>query len=302
MYIQRRLIKDNRIEMKFISRIFLAYFFITGFIIAQNSPTLIKDISYASVDGRNLKLDLYMPTTVKNPYLVVWVHGGAWHSGTKDNPPDNLLKSGYAMASVEYRLSTEARFPAMVFDIKAAIRFLRAQAEHYGYRKDKITIWGSSAGGHLAALVGTTNGNPELEGKLGKYLNESSSVQAIIDFYGPTDFLTILVQSTPHGISVRAPALALLLGRPVEQVPDLAKLASPVYQIDKSDSPILIMHGDQDNQVPVNQAIELKEAYDEKGLDATLIFVRGAGHADPLFLTEKYMNIVKKFLKQVLNN
>ncbi len=107
---------------------------------------------------------------------------GAWHSGTKDNPPDNLFKSGYAMASVEYRLSTEARFPAMIFDIKAAIRFLRSQSKHYGYRKDKITIWGSSAGGHLAALVGTINGNSKLEGTLGDYLDESSSVQAVIDF------------------------------------------------------------------------------------------------------------------------
>jgi acetyl esterase/lipase len=288
--------------MKFILRIFIISFFLTGFINAQSNSTVIKDLTYASIGGRDLKLDLYMPSNAINPYLIVWVHGGAWHSGTKDNPPDNLLKLGYAMASIEYRLSTETRFPAMVFDIKAAVRFLRGNANKYGYRPDKITIWGSSAGGHLAALVGTTNGNQELEGKLGNYLNESSSVQAIIDFYGPTDFLTILRQSTPHGISVRAPALALLLGRPVEQVQDIAKLASPVYQVDKSDPPILIMHGDQDNQVPVNQAIELKEAYDEKGLDATLIFVRGAGHADPLFLTEKYMNIVKEFLKRVLNN
>lgn len=288
--------------MKFNLKVVLIYFFFTGLIIAQNSSATIKDITYASADGRKLTLDLYMPPNAKNPYLIVWIHGGAWHSGTKDNPPDNLLKSGYAMASVEYHLSTEARFPAMVFDIKAAIRFLRGQAEHYGYRKDKIAIWGSSAGGHLAALVGTTNGNPELEGKLGNYLNESSSVQAIIDFYGPTDFLTILGQSTPHGISVRAPALALLLGRPVEQVQDLAKLASPVYQVDKSDPPILIMHGDQDNQVPVNQAIELKEAYDEKGLDATLIFVRGAGHADPLLFSDKYMKIVEDFLNRVLKN
>ena len=288
--------------MKFNLKVVLIYFFFTGLIIAQNSSATIKDITYASADGRKLTLDLYMPPNAKNPYLIVWIHGGAWHSGTKDNPPDNLLKSGYAMASVEYHLSTEARFPAMVFDIKAAIRFLRGQAEHYGYRKDKIAIWGSSAGGHLAALVGTTNGNPELEGKLGNYLNESSSVQAIIDFYGPSDFLTILGQSTPHGISVRAPALALLLGRPVEQVQDLAKLASPVYQVDKSDPPILIMHGDQDNQVPVNQAIELKEAYDEKGLDATLIFVRGAGHADPLLFSDKYMKIVEDFLNRVLKN
>jgi acetyl esterase/lipase len=264
--------------------------------------TVIKNISYASVNGRELKLDLYLPEEVDKPFLIIWIHGGAWHSGTKDNPPDYLLKSGYALASIEYRLSTEATFPAMIYDIKAAIRFLRSKAKTYGYRTDKIVIWGSSAGGHLAALIGTTNGNSELEGNLGNYLNESSSVQAIIDFYGPTNFLTILDQSTPHGINVRAPALALLLGKPVEQVEDIAKLASPVYQVDKSDPPILIMHGDQDNQVPVNQSIELKGVYDEKGLDAELVIVHGAGHSDPVFYAEKYMLIVEKFLKRVLKD
>lgn len=264
--------------------------------------TVIKNISYASVNGRELKLDLYLPEEVDKPFLIIWIHGGAWHSGTKDNPPDYLLKSGYALASIEYRLSTEATFPAMIYDIKAAIRFLRSNAKTYGYRTDKIVIWGSSAGGHLAALIGTTNGNSELEGNLGNYLNESSSVQAIIDFYGPTNFLTILDQSTPHGINVRAPALALLLGKPVEQVEDIAKLASPVYQVDKSDPPILIMHGDQDNQVPVNQSIELKGVYDEKGFDAELVIVHGAGHSDPVFYAEKYMLIVEKFLKRILKD
>jgi acetyl esterase/lipase len=286
--------------MKYSMEIYLMFFLLTGFLTAQDSSSVIKDVTYASINGRKLALDLYIPSNVKNPYLVVWVHGGAWHSGTKDNPPDYLLKSGYAMASVEYRLSIEAPFPAMVYDIKAAIRFLRGQADHYGYRKDKIIIWGSSAGGHLAALVGTTNENPELEGTLGDYPNESSSVQAAIDFYGPTNFLTILSQSTPHGISVRAPALALLLGKPVEQAEDLAKLASPVYQVDKSDPPILIIHGDQDNQVPINQSIELKEVYDQNGLDAQFVVVHSAGHSDPLFYTDKYMNIVKSFLKRVL--
>jgi len=284
------------IRLKFLFIVFLLF----ETAIAQNNST-IKDIIYASVSGRDLKLDLYLPGGVDNPFLMVWIHGGAWHSGTKENPPDNLLKSGYALASVEYRLSTEARFPAIVYDIKAAIRFLRGNAEKYGYHPDKITIWGSSAGGHLAALIGTTNNNRELEGDLGDYKDESSSVQAAIDFFGPTNFLTILSQSTSHGINVRASALALLLGKPVEQVEDLAKLASPVYQVDKSDPPILIMHGDQDNQVPVNQSIELKEAYDENGLDAQLVFVKGAGHSDPLFFSEKYIQIVKEFLARVLN-
>jgi acetyl esterase/lipase len=278
------------------------FLFFTYCLIAQNSPSPIKNIPYASVDGKKLTLDLYLPSKAVKPYLAVWIHGGAWHSGTKDNPPEYLLKSGYAIASVEYRLSTEVNFPSMIFDIKAAIRFLRNQADIYGYREDKIVVWGSSAGGHLAALIGTTNGNSELEGDLGDYTSESSSVQAVIDFYGPTNFLTILKQSTPHGINVRAPALALLLGKPVEQVKDLAKLASPVYNVDKSDPPILIMHGDQDIQVPVNQSLELKGVYDENGLDAELVIVHGAGHSDPVYFTTKYMRIVEKFLKRVLKD
>ena len=165
-----------------------------------------KNIVYAEVSSRKLLLDLYKPINNPNPYLLVWVHGGAWRSGSKENPPLGLLSAGYAIASVDFRLSTEAPFPAQIHDIKAAIRFLRGNAKKYGYRSDKIVIAGSSSGGHLVALAGTTNNDSYYEGTEGNFLKESSSVQGIIDFYGPTNFATILSQSTPHGISVRAPA------------------------------------------------------------------------------------------------
>ncbi|PCJ97233.1 MAG: lipase [Flavobacteriaceae bacterium] len=261
-----------------------------------------KDVVYAEVVGRKLLVDVYLPQSNPNPYLVVWVHGGAWHSGSKENPPKGLLENGYAIASVDYRLSIEAAFPAMIHDIKAAIRYLQANAKQYGYNADKIIIAGSSAGGHLAALIGTVNGNTELEGTLGNHLNTSSDVQATVDLYGPTNFLTILNQSTPHGISVRAPALALLLGRPVDQVPELAKLASPVYQVDATDPPMFIAHGDQDNQVPINQAHELHAALKKAGVTVHFEVIHGAGHGSPDYYQPEFTQKIVAFLKQVLTN
>ena len=154
----------------------------------QNDPEVIKNIVYAEDGSKKLQLDIYKPIQQKEPYLIVWVHGGAWHSGSKENPPLGLLPYGYALASVDFHASTEKPFPANVHDIKAAIRFLRANAKKYGYKSDKIIIWGSSSGGHLAALIATTNSNATLEGNLGNYLETSSSVQACLDFYGPTNF------------------------------------------------------------------------------------------------------------------
>lgn len=260
-----------------------------------------KDVVYAEIGERQLLVDVYLPKNNPNPYLVVWVHGGAWHSGSKEDPPKGLLENGYALASVDYRLSVEAPFPAMVHDIKAAIRFLRANAEHYGFRSDKIIVAGSSAGAHLAALIGTVNGNQELEGTLGNHLTTSSDVQATVDLYGPSNFLTILNQSTPHGISVRAPALALLLGKPVDQVPELAKLASPVHQVDATDPPMFIAHGDQDYQVPINQAHELHGALKKVGVAVQFEVVHGAGHGSPDYYQPKFTQKIVVFLENVLN-
>lgn len=265
------------------------------------AQSITKDIVYANTDQRDLLLDLYLPEKIDSPYLVVWVHGGAWHSGSKDNPPSSFLKLDYALASIDYRLSVEKTFPAMIHDIKAAIRFLRANATKYGYQKQKIVIAGASAGGHLAALVGTTNNHKDLEGALGNHLSISSSVQLILDFYGPTNFQTILTQSTPHGIKVRAPALALLLGQPVEKVPALAKLSSPVFHIDLTDPPIFIAHGDQDIQVPVNQSLELSAEYEKNGLIVELEIVSGAGHSSKQVLTPDLIDKVDRFIKKSLD-
>lgn len=260
-----------------------------------------RDIEFAKVDDVSLRLDLYRPVGAESPPLLVWVHGGAWRAGSKDSMPlVALVKRGYAIASVDYRLSPVAKFPAQIHDCKAAIRFLRANASQYGYDASEIGIAGSSAGGHLVAEIGVTNGHRKLEGTVGKHFDQSSSVQAIVDYYGPTNFLTILKQSTPHGLSVRVPALQLLLGSQPEENAALAKLASPVFHVDRNDPPLLMIHGDADPQVPINQSHELHGRYQELCLPARLEVIHGGVHGGPQFYDETRINLVDEFLTKHL--
>ncbi|MCA9239421.1 MAG: alpha/beta hydrolase [Planctomycetales bacterium] len=247
-------------------------------------------------------MDLHMPREAWGSKLLVWVHGGAWRSGSKDDPPlKGLSDSGYTVASVDYRLSPAAEFPAQVHDIKAAIRFLRAISPRYGYRTEKIAIAGASAGGHLAALVGVSNRHPELEGTIGEHPEQSSAVQAVVDFYGPTNLNTILAQSTPHGLGVRVPALQLLLGgQPVEKT-ELARLASPVEHVGEGDPPLLMIHGDQDPQVPVNQSLELQGRYEALELPVLMHVVHGGGHGGEEFYNAAMLDRVRRFLDRLLD-
>jgi len=262
-----------------------------------------RDIEFAKVGDISLKLDLYRPVGATSPPLLVWVHGGAWRAGSKDSMPlGELVKRGFAIASIDYRLSPVAKFPAQVHDCKAAIRFLRAKAKQNDYDASRIGIAGSSAGGHLVAEIGVTNGHPTLEGTIGEHPDQSSSVQAIVDYYGPTNFLTILKQSTPHGVSVRVPALQLLLGSQPEENSAIAKLASPVFHIDKDDPPLLMIHGDQDPQVPINQSHELHGRYKEFGLTATLEVIHGGAHGGPKFYDDARIDLVEHFFAKHLGN
>jgi acetyl esterase/lipase len=259
-----------------------------------------KDVVYVTVDGKDLGLDVYVPAGVQSPPLLIWVHGGAWSSGTKAQAPMIFVANGFAVASLDFRQSTEARFPAQVHDIKAAIRFLRAKASTYGYRTNRVAIGGSSSGGHLAALVGVSNGHKELEGSVGVHSMESSAVQAILDYYGASDLNTILAQSTPFGLNMRRPALERLLGALPEQVRELATLASPVTHVDRGDPPLYLLHGDQDPQMPINQSHELDGAYKKLGLDVTLDVVHGAAHGGEAFMSGEYLTRALAFLKRTL--
>jgi acetyl esterase/lipase len=259
-----------------------------------------KDVTYATVGGRPLGLDIYLPAGVRNPPLVVWVHGGAWSAGNKDNYPPELVAKGFALASLDFRQSTDARFPANVHDIKAGIRFLRAKASEYGYRADKIAIAGASSGAHLAALVGVTSGNKELEGSVGDFPKQSSSVQAIVSYFGASNLNSILAQSTPFGLNVRRPALERLLGASPENAKELATLASPVAHVDASDPPLLLFHGDQDPQMPINQSHELHGAYKKLGLDADFDVLHGAGHGGDAFFSGEALDRAEKFLRRTV--
>lgn len=268
--------------------------------VAAPNVQALKDLTYASTDGHELKLDLYLPTGVKSPPLLVFVHGGAWTNGSKASAPLQFVNHGIATASVDFRQSTEARFPAQIHDIKAAIRFLRANAAKYGFDGARIGITGESSGGHLAALVGVSNGVPELEGTLGTARDQSSNVQAIVVYYGASNLTTILAQSTPFGLNMRRPALERLLGALPEAVPDLARLASPVMHVDRNDPPLFLLHGDQDPQMPVNQALEMQGAYEKLGLDVQLRIVHGAAHGGAAFYAPEHLQPVLAFLDRTL--
>ncbi len=272
--------------------------------LAQQSPSDFKkmsDIVYGTVDGHELKLDLYMPAEAVTPPLLIYVHGGAWRGGSKERVLTTaFVEDGYAMASVEFRLSGDAMFPAQIHDIKAAIRFLRGKAQSYGYEATRIGIMGSSSGGHLVELVGVTNGHEELEGVVGDYLDQSSDVQAIVSYFGASNLTTILKQSTPHGLSVRVPALDLLIGGQPEDKVELARLASPVFHVDATDPPLLMLHGDQDPQMPINQSHELHNAYKEYDLQVQFEVVHGAAHGGQQFRDEKRIELVETFLDNQL--
>lgn len=274
------------------------------------APREYKDVVYATISGKDLRLDLFMPAGVKAPPLLIWVHGGAWRAGDKTDVrtsggtgtsvPPLFVARGIAFASIDFRQSTDSPVPAMVYDIKAAIRFLRAKTAEYGYGADRIAIGGMSSGGHLAALVGVTNGDQELEGKVGDYLNQSSAVQAIVDYFGASNLTTILAQSSPSAVSTRRSAVELLFGAPPENARVIAQLASPVSHVDRHDPPLLLLHGDQDLNMPIDQAYELQAAYQKLDLDVYFDIVRGAPHGGDLFFSSEHFERVLAFLHRTI--
>jgi acetyl esterase/lipase len=269
---------------------------------AHAAPRRVRDVKFARAGDADLLLDLYLPEAPRAPVgLIVWVHGGAWRAGSRASVDlAGMTERGWAIASVDYRLSTVARFPAQVHDIKAAIRYLRAHAKEHGYPPAPVVVAGSSAGAHLAALVGVTNRHSDLEGSVGAERTTSSDVQAIVSLFGASNLTTIMSQSTPHGVNVRGPALELLLGAKPDAAAELARLASPVFHVDGREPPLLLLHGDQDIQMPVNQSLELQGAYEKLGLPVRLVVVHGAGHGGPAFTTPENLTLIDTFLRQAL--
>ncbi len=238
-----------------------------------------RDLAYVT-DSKNpaQTLDLYLPSSSSNTSgkplpLIVWVHGGGWREGSKEGGPCVVLvKAGYAVASINYRLSQEAIFPAQIHDVKAAVRFLRANAIKYNLDPGRIGAWGASAGGHLVALLGTSGGAAPLEGTGGNQ-EQSSRVQAVCDFFGPTDFTTM------GGASGTAqPAVVSLLGESPAANRDKALFASPMHYVSVDAPPFLIIHGDKDQLVPLSQSQELDGALKKCGVKSELYVVAGGNH------------------------
>jgi acetyl esterase/lipase len=252
---------------------------------------VVRDVTYKHVDGRDFKLDIYLPKSITHPLpVVIWMHGHRWMRGSKDqHPPFNLMAYGYIVVSIDYRLSGEAPFPAAIEDCKSAVRWIRANAATYHFDPDHIGAWGHSAGGHLAALLGTSGGVAELEGA-GDNSTFSSRVQAVCDMSAPSDLLQFYetVSSLNDGPGRRAKAaVEQFLGGPVEQNSAKAIAASPTTYVSKDDAAFLLIHGENDMSIPVSQSEDFVKELKAAGVDATLeIAKRGHGVGAPQYASE----------------
>ncbi len=264
----------------------------------QTDGKVLRDLAYVANGHPRQKLDLYLPKNATNAPLIVWVHGGAWKQGDKDRTPAQIfVEEGYAVASINYRLSQHAVFPAQIEDCKAAIRWLRVHAKDHGYNPDRIAAWGSSAGGHLVALLGTSGDVKEFD--TGANPGVSSRVQAVVDFFGPTDFTQM--GKFPSTIKHDAPDSpeSELIGGAVQQNKAKAARANPITYVTADDPPFLILHGDKDSTVPLNQSELLEAALKKAGVDVAFHVVKGAGHGfGGPEINEKVRQFLAKHLKK----
>ncbi|AYA75575.1 alpha/beta hydrolase [Bacillus sp. Y1] len=281
--------------------------------IQKLSVSLISDVVYSqpSIFGYPnypLKMDILKPNS-KNPLpAVVFITGGGFMAANKDNYLQqrmDISEAGYVVTSIEYRVTPQSTFPSPLEDVKSAIRYLRANAAKYGIDPNQIAVMGSSAGGYLAALAGTTNDIKEYD--KGDFLDESSKVNAVIDLYGLSDLTKVgegysqEVQeihkspSAPEAMWVNGAAV-FGPGGSILDNPDKATKANPITYVTKDDPPFLLMHGDQDTLVSPNQTQILHEALINKGVDSTRYVVKGAGHGGDVWAQPKIVNLIIDFL------
>jgi acetyl esterase/lipase len=244
---------------------------------------LIEDLPYAATSDPRQRLDLFLPgepTAGKPLPVIAYIHGGGWQMGSKVMARHQMIPlvatGRFAAVSIGYRLSWQSTWPAQIHDVKAGIRWVRANADKYGLDPSRICAFGPSAGGHLAAMLGTTNGVGSLEGDLGQHVDQASDVLCAVDFFGPTELRNRDARDHPGEPSTTTK----LLGAAPADVPDLAASASPVYHVDGEDVPFLIVHGTRDPLVEYSQSELLAAALREAGVPATFVTVKGGGHGD----------------------
>ena len=262
--------------------------------------TLKRDLVYAEVDGQKLQLDLYVPTAAEKPPLVVWIHGGGWRAGSRKSPKlMDVTKHGFALASISYRFTDKAIFPAQIHDCKAAIRWLRAHTEQHGYDADWIAVAGSSAGGHLALLTGVSGNVRELEGNVGEHIDQSSTVQAIIDYFGPSDFVLRGRTHPERAYTEKSGSFALLGGvRTGKVTPEMERFASPATYVTKVDPPLLVFQGARDQTVLPDQSDRIVALYSTAGLKAQLVTLENAGHGGKDFFVDDHLATAIAFLNK----
>ena len=266
--------------------------------------TVLRDIPYVGTKNPRQMLDLILPTNRagKEPLPVIaFIHGGGWRNGNKSsgvNRVTGLVQTGhYVGVSIGYRLTSEAIWPAQIHDCKAAIRWLRGNAKKHGMDPGKIAVWGSSAGGHLVSILGSTGGVKELEGKLGHHLEESSRVTAVVNYYGPS----ALLQMDDHPGRMKHNSSdspeSLLIGAAIQEAKKKTRQASPLTHVTKDDAPHLHVHGTADLLVPFHQSQIYHAALKKVEVESALITVKGGGHSAPRVVGEKQ---VRAFLERHL--
>lgn len=257
----------------------------------------IKDLPYANYNGRVLHLDLHRPKSADGPLpVLLWIPVGGWRNSAREGAPSWLTKYGFAVASPDCRVSSEALAPATIHDCKAAVRWVRANCEEYGLDPDRIGSAGASAGGHLSALLGASHGVEELEGDGGN-AEQSSTVRASLDVCGPTDLMRMAVPELQERFEVLHEVTVNFLGGPVAERSELGRLVSPLTYASASCPPMLIIHGEDDPTVPVEESIIFHEALRTAGADSTLEVLEGVGHACPW---EQIEDTVASFFQRTL--
>jgi acetyl esterase/lipase len=263
-----------------------------------------NNLAYAGDTLKRHKLDIYLPAQVKgNVPLIIWIHGGAWKLNDKfadmgymKNTIKSFTDEGYAFASIDYRYSTDAIFPAQIQDCNQAVSWLYANAEKYHIDKNKIALVGFSAGGHLASLLALSNNNA-----IRQFTHDGKRVpfkiKAVIDFYGPSNFHALMPKTE---ISDPTDPVTSLLGATLLERPDLATLASPTTYVDANDPPFLIFHGEKDESVPYTQSVLLRSYLNQVNVKSELTVVPNAPHYGEMFDVAPNRIKISAFLKTYL--